>query len=214
LVPLEAWATIVFVNREKPDMLIPAASAPRPHRLTVDDYYRMGETRILAPDARVELIDGEIFDMAPIGTRHAGAVEHLSCLLRLAGGQLAHVRTQNPVRLGPYSEPQPDIALVRPRDDFYKSAHPSATDVFLLVEVSDASLTFDRAVKAALYAGHGIPELWVVDLPGNTLTRYLHPDIAKREYAQIDVPDPDAPLVLHAVDVTVETGALFVAQSV
>lgn len=190
-------------------MSIPAASAPRPHRLTVDDYYRMGETRILAPDARVELIEGKIFDMAPIGTRHAGVVEHLSSLLRVAAADEAQVRTQNPVRLGPYSEPQPDIALVRPRDDFYKSAHPSGGDVFLLVEVSDASLAFDRDVKAALYAGHGIPELWVVDLPGNTLTRYRHPDSAQREYAPIDVPDPYAPLVLHAVDVTVEIGALF-----
>jgi hypothetical protein len=139
------------------------------HRLTVDDYYRMAEAGILREDDRVELIEGEIIDMAPIGSTHAGTVKRLANLLMAAVGDTAIVSVQDPVRLGPRSEPQPDIALLRPRADYYTSAHPGPADVLLLVEVADASLTYDRDVKVPLYARHGVSEVWLVDLAGHRL---------------------------------------------
>jgi Uma2 family endonuclease len=116
----------------------------------------------LPPDARVELIAGEIVDMAPIGSRHAGTVERLARTLHRQADAFS-VRAQQPVALGEDSEPVPDIALVRPRADDYLDRHPAAADVFLIIEVSDASLHYDLDVKLPLYARHGIPEVWVVD---------------------------------------------------
>jgi Uma2 family endonuclease len=195
-------------------MSIPVANAPRPHRLTVDDYYRMGEAGILPTDARVELVDGEIFDMAPIGTRHAGTVDQLALIFQRAVGDLALVRTRNPVRLGPYSEPRPDLALVRPRADFYKSAHPVAEEILLVVEISDTSVRFDRDVKTSLYARHGIPEVWIVDLTADVLMRYRRPDAPNGVYADIDVPDQGEPLSLSALSgVSVDCATLFAASN-
>jgi Uma2 family endonuclease len=194
-------------------MSIPVSGVPRPHRLTADDYHRMGEAGILRPDARVELIDGEIIDMAPIGSRHAAAVEQLSRILQQAVGERALVRHQNPVRLGTYSEPQPDISLVRARADFYRAEHPSAADVFLIVEISDTSLSFDRTVKVSLYARHGVPEVWIVDLTTQVLTRYRRPDVHSGLYRDVDDPDLAVDLELHAWPATkVGAGALFPAS--
>jgi Uma2 family endonuclease len=139
-------------------------SWPRPHRLTVDEYYRMAEVGLLAPDARVELIEGEIIDMAPIGSSHGAAVIELTRRLVTAVGELALVAVQLPVHLGIRSEPQPDFALLRPREDAYRKGLPTAADVLLLIEVSDTTLAFDLGAKAKLYARHGVPELWVVDV--------------------------------------------------
>ena len=133
-------------------MSVTHESWPRPHRLTVDEYYRMAEVGLLPPDARVELIDGEIIDMAPIGSRHAAAVDLLAERFIQAAKGTVVVRIQGPVRLGPRSEPQPDHAVLRPRADRYARSHPTAADVLLVVEVSDATLRFDREVKANLYA--------------------------------------------------------------
>jgi Uma2 family endonuclease len=119
------------------------AGAPRKHLITVGEYYRMAEVGLLAPDARVELIEGEIIDMVPIGTRHGRAVDHLARLITLAVMDRAIVRSQGPVRLDNRSEPEPDIALLAPRAD--------------------------RNVKLPLYARHGIPETWIVDLQHNEL---------------------------------------------
>jgi Uma2 family endonuclease len=145
------------------------------HRLTVDDYGRMGEAGVFAPDARVELIDGEVIDMAPIGTRHAAAVTRLDRLLQRAVGDRAIVRSQNPLRLGDRSEPEPDLLLLLPRADFYASAHPAAGDVLLLIEVADSSVRYDREVKLPLYARHGIAEVWLVDLEAGMLRFFRGP---------------------------------------
>jgi Uma2 family endonuclease len=118
----------------------------------VADYYRMAEVGILAPDARVELIDGEIIDMPPPGSSHAGTVDYLLSVLGTAARDRANLRVQSPVRLSEYSEPQPDLALLRPR----------AEDVLLIVEVAANSLRFDRKKKVPLYARHGIPEVWLL----------------------------------------------------
>jgi Uma2 family endonuclease len=142
---------------------------PRRHRLTVEEYYQMAEVGLLAPDARVELIDGEIVDMAPIGSRHAAAVSLLAERLIRGVGEAAIVWIQSPVRLDARSEPQPDLALLHPRGDRYAGGHPGPADVLLLIEVSDATLRYDREIKTGLYARHGVPEVWVVDLPNGRL---------------------------------------------
>jgi Uma2 family endonuclease len=135
------------------------------HRLTVGEYYRMGETGILPQDARVELVEGEIIDMPPIGSPHAGTVDYIADVLRLTCSGQAIVRVQNPVFLDLYSAPQPDLMLLRPRADFYRSAHPTPADVLLIIEVADTSLAYDTQIKLPLYALHSIPEVWLADLP-------------------------------------------------
>lgn len=145
------------------------------HRITVDEYYRMAEVGLLAPDARVELIEGEIIDMPPIGSRHGGTVTQLHHLLVQAVATRASVRVQQPVRLGKSSEPQPDLALVKPRADYYKSRHPTAADTLLIVEVSDTTFRYDRQIKVPLYARHGIPEVWIVDIKGRQMHFFRSP---------------------------------------
>ena len=139
-------------------------------RFDVNAYYRMAETGILAPKDRVELIDGEIIEMAPIGSVHAGTTNRLTSLVgRLAADGRVVASVQSPLRLDPFNEPQPDLMLLRPRADFYTSSHPTAADVLLLIEVADSSLAWDRGPKLALYARHGVPEVWIVDLVGRAV---------------------------------------------
>lgn len=139
------------------------------HRLTVEEYHRMAETGVLAPDARVELIEGEVLDMAPIGSRHWSVVNRLNRALTLAAGERAIVSVQSSLRLGYGSEPQPDLALLKPRADFYARALPFSTDCLLVIEVADTTGAYDRQVKLPLYARHGVPELWIVDLEMSVL---------------------------------------------
>jgi Uma2 family endonuclease len=145
------------------------------HRLTVADYYRMGEAGIFAPNARVELIEGEVIDMAPIGTRHAAAVMRLTRLASVASDSRAIVSVQSPLRLSDLSEPEPDLMLLQPRADFYADAHPTAADVLLLIEVADTSARYDREIKLPLYARHGVPEVWIVDLEARLLRFFGKP---------------------------------------
>lgn len=153
------------------------AFAPRAtrHRFTVDDYYRMGEAGVLGEDDRVELIDGEIIDLSPVGSRHAACVKRLNHLLASRLGAGVITGAQDPVRLSDLSEPQPDVSVLRRRDDFYAAGHPAADDVLLLIEVADTSLAFDRDVKAPLYARAGVCEVWVVDLDGETVDVFHDP---------------------------------------
>ena len=136
----------------------------------------MGEGNVFAPDARLELIEGEIIEMAPIGSPHAGAVAILGRLLERAAGDRAVVWVQNPVRLGDRSMPQPDVALLTPRADMYTRSHPEPADVLLLIEVSDTTLRFDVATKIPLYARAGIVEAWVVDLEQHAVQVFRDPD--------------------------------------
>ena len=185
-----------------------ATDFPRRHWLTVDDYYRMAEVGILDPEARVELIDGEIIDLAPPGSPHAATVHYLTEVFVRAVEGRATVLVQNPVRLSKYSEPQPDLALLRRRDDFYRERHPQPDDVLLIVEVAASSLRFDRKKKVPLYARHGIPELWLVDLGGRRLVRYRAP--RKGVYTLVDEPDLRAALELPALsEASVDLPRLF-----
>jgi Uma2 family endonuclease len=136
----------------------------RQRLLTVDEYHRMGEAGILTRGERVELIDGRILKMQAIGSPHFAAVTSLTRLLVFAVVDRGIVTVQNPIRLDARNEPEPDLMVLRSRDDVYHSALPRPGDAFLLVEVADTSLEFDRAVKRPLYARHGIPELWIVDV--------------------------------------------------
>jgi len=133
---------------------------PARHRFSVDAYHRMSETGILHPADRTELIDGEIVEMTPVGSSHIGAVFALNRLLMRAAPEGVTVSVQSPIQMGDRSEPEPDLALLRARPDGYRTPPlPSAADVLLIIEVSDTSLRYDREVKLALYARHGVPEV-------------------------------------------------------
>lgn len=146
-----------------------------PWRLTVDDYHRMAQAGILGEDDRVELIEGRLVEMTPIGSRHAACINALTQILVRAVGDERIVSPQNPIQLDNYSEPQPDITLLQPRDDRYRPALPTPKDVILIVEVSDSSLAYDRGVKLPLYAAAGIPEAWIVELQSGSIVRHTEP---------------------------------------
>ena len=145
------------------------------HKLSLEDYYKMGEAGILGEDSRVELIEGELIDMAPIGSRHVRAVNILTELLVPQARGVAVVSVQNPVSLPPDNGPQPDIALLKPRADQYGNSLPTAQDVLLIIEVADTTAKYDREVKAALYARHGVQEFWLVDLQEKAVEIYQEP---------------------------------------
>jgi Uma2 family endonuclease len=142
---------------------------------TVDEYYRMAEAGILHEDSRVELIEGEIIQMSPIGIRHASCVSRAIKLFITKLGDRIWLSPQNPVRLSNITEPQPDILLLKPRADFYGSKHPVAEDTCLVFEVSDTTLRYDRDVKLSLYAESGVPEVWIEDLQLNQILVYRKP---------------------------------------
>ena len=151
------------------------ASEPARRRFTVAQFEQMGQSGILAEDDRVELIAGEIIEMAAIGQRHAGCLNRLQYLLIRHFDNSAIVTGQNPLVIGDEYEPQPDVMVLRPRDDFYASGHPTPEDVLLLIEIADSSLRFDRRVKLPLYADAGIPETWLLDLNTNRIERHSNP---------------------------------------
>ena len=150
-----------------------ASVLPR-HAFSVQEWEEMGRLGLFDEDARMELLDGEIVDMAPIGVRHAACVDRLNKILVHEAGDEAVVRVQGPIRLGESSEPQPDLALSRPPLERYAAALPSPPDVFLVLEVADTSLASHRA-KSVLYAASGIPECWIVDLEGNQVMAMSDP---------------------------------------
>lgn len=142
-------------------------------RFTVHEYHKMAEAGILHEDDRIELIDGELVEMAAIGTSHFTCVNRLTHLLVGNVGDAVIVSIQNPVRLNEYSEPQPDAALIHERD--YRESLPTPEDVLLLIEVSDTTLAYDRGTKLSRYAEAGIPELWIVNLPGERIEHHTGP---------------------------------------
>ncbi|MGF1536379.1 MAG: Uma2 family endonuclease [Elainellaceae cyanobacterium] len=144
-------------------------------KFTVDQYHQMVAAGILAEGDRVELLAGEIIEMSPVGRQHAACVDRLTELLVMAFTPAATVRVQSPIHLSKSSEPQPDVALLRRRDDFYAQGHPQPEDVLAVVEVSDTTVAFDRSVKLLLYARHGIAEVWIVDLNGGAVEVYREP---------------------------------------
>lgn len=151
-----------------------AVAFPR-KRFTVDEYYRMAASGILHEDDRVELIDGEIIEMSPIGKHHASCVKRLNVLLIRMLGQRAIIGVQDPLQLSNYSEPQPDITVLKFRDDYYAERHPTPEDTLLLIEVADTTLGYDRGVKLPMYAATGVPEAWIVNLSDDVVEVYRQP---------------------------------------
>jgi Uma2 family endonuclease len=167
------------------------AAAPTRRRFTVDEYYKMAKAGILREDDRVELIEGEIFTMSPIGSRHAACVTNLTNVFVLGVGARAIVRVQNPIRLSRRSEPQPDVALLRPREDRYTRSHPGPEDVLLVMEVAETSLAYDRR-KLSRYAEAGIPEAWLFNLVAGQVE--VHREPVDGRYRQVQVLGRDAVL--------------------
>jgi Uma2 family endonuclease len=151
------------------------AVAPQRYRFTVDQYHQMAEVGIFSPECRVELVNGEIFEMSPIDPWHAGVVNRLTHWFVTGLGERAVVHVQNPVGLDARSEPQPDITLLRPRKDFYGTAHPGPEHTFLLVEVANTSLRHDRGRKLPLYARAGVPEVWIVNRQADAVEVFRGP---------------------------------------
>lgn len=171
----------------------------------VDEYYRMLDVGVLTRDDRVELIDGEIIEMNPIGSRHAACVTRVGELLTGLFMKAVIVRIQNPVRLNEYSEPEPDIALLKRKADFYAEGHPSPSDVLLIIEVADSSLDYDKKIKLPLYARAGIPEVWIEDLVWDRIETYSQP--ANGTYQNIRIAergDSISPEMLPSVVLSVE----------
>jgi Uma2 family endonuclease len=181
-----------------------------PHwKLSVSEYRLMGKVGILHEDDRVELIEGEIITMSPIGPLHASLT---SLLFRRLGYRVegrAIPWTQSPIYLGPRSEPQPDFALLRYRPDAYRNALPKAGDALLLVEIADSSTQYDREVKLPLYARHGIPEYWIINVPEQRIEVYIEPDVAGACYQESQLVSGGILAPLCFPDIRLEIGEIF-----
>jgi len=157
--------------------------------INVDEYYKMAEVGILKPSDRVELIHGDIYEMSPIGSRHASIVNRLAKILNNLFGEEMIIGIQAPVRINHKNEPEPDISILKPKSDYYVSAHPGPTDTVAVIEVSDSSIKYDLEVKVPLYASSGIPHLWIVNIEANHIEVYSRPkglDYLERTIYQLD----------------------------
>ncbi|EDN70444.1 Protein of unknown function DUF820 [Beggiatoa sp. PS] len=149
--------------------------APHKYCVNVSEWHKMGKHQIFPPTAKMELIEGEIIEMAPIGPTHAGCVFNLIELFASQKGKTAFLNVQNPIQLSNFSEPEPDVVLLRPNSQLYKQGHPTAADILLLIEVADTSVQYDRDTKIPLYASDGIIECWLVDLNAKIVEIYQNP---------------------------------------
>ena len=166
-----------------PEPTAATAAGPARRRFTVAEYYAMAEAGVLAYDERVELLDGDVIAMPPIGDWHASRVKRLNNSMLTPVRGRAIVSVQDPVRLGDNSEPEPDVMLLRWRDDFYEGGHPGPADVLLLIEVSDTTVDYDRNEKLSAYAAAGIPEVWIASRQDRRIESYADP--AGDEYATV-----------------------------
>jgi Uma2 family endonuclease len=174
------------------------------HLFTVEEFHRLADAGVFVEDDRVELIEGEIIHMTPIGSRHAACVARLTALLSSSHGD-AILWVQNPLHLGERSELQPDVALLRPRADYYAQAHPEPEDVFLVIEVADASAVNDREVKLPLYVRAGIAEVWLVDLSAERVEVYRKPaPHGYQERRTVERGHQLAPQTLPALELSVD----------
>ncbi len=158
---------------------------PRRLRFTVDEYYKMIELGMLKDYEKAEIIEGELISKMPVGEKHSAVVEKLSETLRDKLGKSVSLRNQQPIKFSDYNEPQPDLAILQRRDDFYFYEKPVPKDVLVLIEVSDATLKYDRDTKRALYAEAEIPEVWIVNLPNNIVEVHQKPSNGIYQLAKI-----------------------------
>lgn len=155
--------------------LMPTSIPLARHLFSVADYHRLLEVGVLNEDSQVELLSGEIIQMSPIGKRHSAKVKKLRTFLGNQLQQSVVIGVQDPVQLDDYSEPQPDLSVLKPRDDFYESAHPRPADVLFLIEVADSSAAIDREIKLPAYAQAGVAEVWLVDLTKDLVEVHSNP---------------------------------------
>ena len=182
----------------------PVNTLPKKYPITINHFQKMIERGIFEEDEHIELIEGELIAMAPIGPDHSSKTRKLNRQFSQKIGDLALVDMQNPIVLDDHSEPEPDLALLRPRDDFYETANPTAKDVLLLVEVADSSLNYDKKTKIPLYARQGIPEVWLINVPNRQVEIYLKP--SPEGYRQILIPEKQeciSPTLLPSVSIKV-----------
>ncbi|MSR13054.1 MAG: Uma2 family endonuclease [Gammaproteobacteria bacterium] len=185
-----------------------AVFTPKRFKLTATDYHRLGQAGILTENSRVELIDGELIEMAPIGARQMALVNRLTKLLVVAVGDLGVVSIQNPVALPPHSEPQPDIAILKPPFSSAAPALPEADDVMLIIEVADSTLNYDRTTKLTLYAQANVREVWIVNVPADRVETYQDPHasgyLQSKEFGVTETVSPSA-----LPEVTLAVGDIF-----
>ena len=180
-----------------------------PHwKLSTSEYHRMIAAGILQEDDRVELIEGELIEMAPIGPYHASLSSRLICELGYATEGRAIAWSQNPIWLGSQSEPQPDFALLRNHPRRYRDRLPGPQDILLIIEIADNSLRYDREVKAPLYARAGLPEYWIVNLADRQIEVYQNPDPALGRYQSIQAVTTGALAPAAFPDVEISVSAL------
>ena len=158
---------------------------PRRLRFTVDEYYQMIELGLIKDYEKAEIIEGELIQKMPIGKRHSAVVEKLNEILRDELGKTVSLRNQQPIGFGEYNEPEPDLAVLQRREDFYSENKPVPQDVLLLIEVSDATLKYDRDTKLALYAEAEIPEVWIVNLPNDIIEIHQKPSSGIYQFTKI-----------------------------
>lgn len=179
----------------------------RHHRFSLESYEAMIAHGILGPDDRVELLAGEIADLPPIGSAHASCVRRISALLWRVAGDRAVVSIECPLALSADSQPQPDVALLQPRSDFYESSHPGPNDTLLVIEISDSSLQRDRTVKRDLYADAAVPVLWIVDLQLKRIHCYSEP--RNGAYTKSKIVDRRGALTLRALGLNIHAADFF-----
>lgn len=180
---------------------------PRRHAITVEEFVRMDEAHVFGYDARLELMEGVLVEMPPIGSPHAGVVNALTALLAKAAPR-AIVSVQNALVLNERSAPQPDVTLLRPRADWYYASHPTAADVLLVVEVADTTLKYDLDVKRSLYARSGVAQYWVIDIEQRILHSHLEP--VERWYKVHRVYEGDERATVAALtDLAIPVSSLF-----
>jgi Uma2 family endonuclease len=189
------------VSRAEPGLQPAGDRRPGPtrHRLTVADYERMAEAGILGRGERVELIDGEIIDMSPIGAVHAAVVNVLVRHVARHLGGATFASSQNPLRLDDENEPEPDLSILRPRADCYSASHPTPADALLVIEVADTSLAYDLDIKVPLYARHGVPEIWVIEAATGRTHVFRTPIEGGAGYAERRLFEADDPLPFAAI---------------
>ncbi len=166
---------VTMVTQTLPAALVQPQAQVRRWAFSTTDYHRMREIGFFREDDRLELIDGEVRLMSPIGPRHAAFVNQFAAALILQVGKIAIVSIQNPIHLNDNTEPIPDLLLLKPRRDAYASALPNPADTLLIIEVSDTTLVYDQQEKLPRYAQAGIPEVWLTDADKQTIERHSEP---------------------------------------
>ena len=166
--------------------------------LSIREYQKMAKTGILNDDDRVELLNGKIIEMSPIGSLHAACVNRINALFSKALGSKVIVSLQNPLVIPPYSMPEPDVVLLKPREDYYARRHPRPKDVLLVLEVADSTLQKDKTIKKLIYAQAGIQEYWIVDIPNKKVQVFRSP--AEKEFQMVESFSPNDRLKLSGLD--------------